>query len=115
MAPLLSVRGLRTEFLTSRGLVRVADGVDLEIGEGEVLGLVGESGCGKTVTALSIMYLVPQPPGRISGGEVWFRGVNLLAGGEDDVRVLPRPKGPPRVVPSFRRLKEHRARMNQVR
>jgi oligopeptide/dipeptide ABC transporter ATP-binding protein len=113
--PILVVRGLKTEFVTARGVLRAVDGVDFEIGKGEVLGLVGESGCGKTVTALSIMYLVQQPPGRLAGGEIWFRGVNLLAGGEDDIRVIPRPKGPPKVIPSFQRLKKHRARMNRIR
>lgn len=115
MKPILVVRGLKTEFSTTRGIVRAVDGVDFEIGRGEVLGLVGESGCGKTVTALSIMYLIPQPPGRIAGGEIWFRGRNLLAGSEHDVEVRPRPKGPPRLVPDDALLKAHRARMNKVR
>ncbi|HWM50238.1 MAG TPA: ATP-binding cassette domain-containing protein, partial [Thermoplasmata archaeon] len=115
MEPILVVRGLKTEFTTSRGILRAVDGVDMEIGRGEVLGLVGESGCGKTVTALSIMYLITQPPGRIAGGQIWFRGVNLLAGSEEDVRVRPRSKGPPKLVPSDVNLKRHRARMNKIR
>src|SRR2546428_8956205 len=112
MEPILVVRGLKTEFLTSRGLLRAVDDVDLEIGKGEVLGLVGESGCGKTVTALSIMYLLQQPPGRIAGGEIWFGGLNLLAGSEEDIRVVSR-KGPPKFLPSDDRLTKHRARMNR--
>ena len=92
MESILVVRGLKTEFATSRGILRAVDGVDLDIGKGEVLGIVGESGCGKTGTALSIMYLITQPPGRIAGGQVWFRGVNLLAGSEEDIRVHPRPQ-----------------------
>jgi len=68
-------------------VVRAADGVDFEINEGEVLGLVGESGCGKSVTALSIMYLIPSPPGRIASGEIWIKGVNLLAGVKREVLV----------------------------
>ncbi len=115
MEPILVVRGLKTEFATSRGVLRAVDGVDLEIGKGEVLGLVGESGCGKTVTALSIMYLLTQPPGRIAGGAIWFRGLNLLAGSEEDVRVRPRSKGPPKLIPSDSHLKKHRARMNKIR
>jgi len=115
LEPILVVRGLKTEFTTSRGLLRAVDGVDLDVGKGEVLGIVGESGCGKTVTALSIMYLITQPPGRIAGGQIWFRGVNLLAGSEEDVRVRPRPKGPPKLIPSDSHLKRHRARMNKVR
>src|SRR5207302_3951559 len=74
-----------------------------------------ESGCGKTVTALSILSLLTQPPGRIAGGQVWFRGVNLLAGSEEDIRVHPRPRGPPKLVPSDSHLKRHRARMNKIR
>ncbi len=115
MEPILVVRGLKTEFSTTRGILRAVDDVDLEIRKGEVLGLVGESGCGKTVTALSIMYLLQQPPGRIAGGEIWFRGLNLLAGSEEDVRVVPRTKGPPKFLPSDLLLKKHRARMNRVR
>ena len=115
MAPLLSVRGLRTEFLTSRGLVRVADGVDLEIGEGEVLGLVGESGCGKSVTALSIMYLVPMPPGRIAAGEIWFRGINLLAGVANEAILREGLGRKPKLVRNESLLRRHRARMSKVR
>lgn len=77
-SPLLEVRGLRTCFRTAGGIVRSVDGVDLTIGRGETLGVVGESGCGKSVTALSIMRLVPSPPGEICGGEILFEGSNLL-------------------------------------
>jgi peptide/nickel transport system ATP-binding protein len=76
--PLLEVRGLRTYFATERGEVRAVDGVDLTLERGRTLGIVGESGCGKSVTALSIMGLVPQPPGRIAEGEVRFEGEDLL-------------------------------------
>jgi oligopeptide/dipeptide ABC transporter ATP-binding protein len=72
------VRGLRTYFASERGEVRAVDGVDLGLGRGRTLGIVGESGCGKSVTALSIMGLVPQPPGKIAGGEVRFEGEDLL-------------------------------------
>jgi peptide/nickel transport system ATP-binding protein len=75
---LLEVHGLRTHFASERGEVRAVDGVDLELEKGRTLGIVGESGCGKSVTALSIMGLVPQPPGRIAGGEVLFEGEDLL-------------------------------------
>jgi oligopeptide/dipeptide ABC transporter ATP-binding protein len=75
---LLDVRGLRTVFNTDEGEVRAVDGVDLRLERGRTLGIVGESGCGKSVTALSIMGLVPQPPGRILTGEVLFEGVDLL-------------------------------------
>jgi peptide/nickel transport system ATP-binding protein len=75
---LLEVRGLRTHFASERGEVRAVDGVDFSLERGRTLGIVGESGCGKSVTALSIMGLVPQPPGHIAGGEVLFEGVDLL-------------------------------------
>ena len=78
MAGLLEVRGLRTHFASERGEVRAVDGVDFRLERGRTLGIVGESGCGKSVTALSIMGLVPQPPGRIAGGEVRFEGEDLL-------------------------------------
>ena len=76
--PLLEVRGLRTLFSGEQGEVRAVDGVDLRLERGRTLGIVGESGCGKSVTALSIMGLVPQPPGRIAAGEVLFEGEDLL-------------------------------------
>jgi len=76
--PLLSVEGLETHFATSLGILRAVDGVSFAIDKGEVLGLVGESGCGKSVTSLSIMRLVP-PPGRVAAGRVLFEGEDLLA------------------------------------
>jgi peptide/nickel transport system ATP-binding protein len=72
------VRGLRTSFASEQGEVRAVDGVDLRLERGRTLGIVGESGCGKSVTALSIMGLIPQPPGRIADGEVLFEGEDLL-------------------------------------
>jgi oligopeptide/dipeptide ABC transporter ATP-binding protein len=77
MTPLLDVRGLRTHFAGDEGEVRAVDGVSFALAAGRTLGIVGESGCGKSVTALSIMGLVPQPPARIAG-EVLFEGVDLL-------------------------------------
>src|SRR6202008_866747 len=76
--PLLDVKNLKTYFFTDEGVVRAVDGVDLYINQGETLGVVGESGCGKSVTALSIMKLIPQPPGRIVDGEIIYNGVNLV-------------------------------------
>jgi oligopeptide/dipeptide ABC transporter ATP-binding protein len=78
-APLLEVRGLQTHFVTSDGLVRAVDGVDLEIRPGQTLGVVGESGCGKSVTALSIMRLLAAPAGRIAGGQILFEGRDLVS------------------------------------
>ena len=75
--PLLEVKGLRTSFHTSDGIVRAVDGIDFRVNRGEIMGLVGESGCGKSVTSLSILRLVAKP-GRIEAGEVIFDGRNLL-------------------------------------
>ena len=112
---MLSVQGLQTEFLTPRGVIRAADGVDFDIQEGEVLGLVGESGCGKSVTALSIMYLIPTPPGRIASGAIWFRGINLLAGSENEATVRRGLGGKPKLVRNDTALRRHRARMAKIR
>jgi peptide/nickel transport system ATP-binding protein len=75
---LLEVKGLKTYFFTDEGVVRAVDGVDLYIDRGETLGVVGESGCGKSVTALSIMRLIAQPPGRVVAGEILYDGRDLL-------------------------------------
>jgi peptide/nickel transport system ATP-binding protein len=75
---LLDVKNLKTYFFTDEGVVRAVDGVDLYIEKGETLGVVGESGCGKSVTALSIMKLIPQPPGRIVEGQISYDGTNLV-------------------------------------
>jgi oligopeptide/dipeptide ABC transporter ATP-binding protein len=85
---LLSVRGLSTSFHRDGRRARAVDDVSFEIGEGETLALVGESGCGKTVTALSILRLVPAPTGRIEAGEVLFRGRDLLKATEAEIRKV---------------------------
>jgi oligopeptide/dipeptide ABC transporter ATP-binding protein len=76
--PLLTVNNLRVAFQTESGLVKAVDGVSFELAAGEILGLVGESGCGKSVTALSLLRLIPSPPGRISAGAIIWRGRDLL-------------------------------------
>ena len=78
MAKLLEVKNLATEFSTQDGVVRAVDGISYDLNEGEIIGIVGESGCGKTVSALSVMRLIASPPGKIVGGEVIFDGKDLL-------------------------------------
>jgi oligopeptide/dipeptide ABC transporter ATP-binding protein len=85
--PLLEVRNLKTVFYTEDGVVRAVDGVDFEVYPGEVLGIVGESGCGKSVTSLSIMRLIA-PPGKITEGEILFDGENLLNLTEDQMTKI---------------------------
>ncbi|MGH7725809.1 MAG: ABC transporter ATP-binding protein [Candidatus Eiseniibacteriota bacterium] len=76
--PVLEVRDLKTHFFTDDGAVKAVDGVSFEVRTGETLGIVGESGCGKSVTSLSILRLIPSPPGKIVGGQILFEGKNLL-------------------------------------
>ncbi len=85
-APLCEVRNLKTWFFTDEGTAKAVDDVSYTIHEGEVLGVVGESGCGKSVTSLSIMRLIPDPPGRIVSGEILFQGKNLLELPEERMR-----------------------------
>jgi peptide/nickel transport system ATP-binding protein len=86
-APLLAIEDLRTQFFTRDGVVRAVDGVSFSIAAGETLAVVGESGCGKSVTALSILRLVASPPGRITG-RIRFAGRDLLALGEAEMRAI---------------------------
>ncbi|KKK99236.1 hypothetical protein LCGC14_2634780, partial [marine sediment metagenome] len=78
MTQLLKIKNLKTYFFTHEGTAKAVDGINLTINQGETLGLVGESGCGKSVTALSIMRLIPDPPGKIVDGEININGKNLL-------------------------------------
>jgi ABC-type dipeptide/oligopeptide/nickel transport system ATPase component len=86
--PLLAIEDLQTHFFTRDGVVRAVDGVSYAVEAGETLAVVGESGCGKSVTALSILRLVPSPPGRIVGGAIRFEGVDLLQIGEGEMRRI---------------------------
>jgi len=85
--PVLEIRDLETYFFTRDGVVKAVDGVDLTVGKSEIVGLVGESGCGKSVTSMSILRLI-QNPGEIVGGEVYFHGGDLLKVSEKDMRSI---------------------------
>jgi len=82
---LLDIRDLKTWFKTDDGMVRAVDGIDLKIDRGETLGVVGESGCGKTVTARSVLKLIDMPPGRFEGGKILWRGRDLIPLGPDEM------------------------------
>ena len=88
MATLLEVKGLTTYFYTQDGVVKAVDGISYDVQEGETLALVGESGCGKSVSALSILRLIPQPPGRILEGQVLFNGHDLLTLSRNEMRKI---------------------------
>ena len=88
MAPLLQVKGLKTQFFTQDGIVHAVDGISYDVEEGETLGIVGESGCGKSVGVLSVMRLIPTPPGKIVAGEVFFQGRDMLKMSEEEVRQI---------------------------
>jgi peptide/nickel transport system ATP-binding protein len=85
---LLEIEDLRTWFFTADGVVRAVDGVSYSVKPGETLAVVGESGCGKSVTAMSILRLLPSPPARIVSGAIRFQGRNLLEAGEDEMRQI---------------------------
>ncbi|MFZ3590437.1 ABC transporter ATP-binding protein [Bacillus sp. DJP31] len=85
---ILEVKNLQTHFSTDRGVVKAVDGVDFKVNRGQTLGIVGESGCGKSITSLSIMRLIATPPGKIAGGEVLFKGENILSYSEEKMRSI---------------------------
>src|SRR5262245_41477120 len=87
-APLLQVRDLQVEFRTRNGLAKAVQGVNFEVHEGETLAILGESGCGKSVTAQAIMGIIDSPPGYVTGGQVRYKGVDLLAMPEDQRRLV---------------------------
>jgi oligopeptide transport system ATP-binding protein len=88
MSKLLQVRDLETRFYTQDGVVKAVNGVNYDLGEGETLGIVGESGCGKSVSVLSMMRLIPSPPGKITGGKVLFEDRDLLKMDSDEIRHI---------------------------
>ena len=88
MPKLLEVKNLKTQFFTSGGVVRAVDDVSYDVDEGETLAVVGESGCGKSVSAMSILRLIPWPPGKVVGGTIHFMGKDLLTVSEDEIRTI---------------------------
>ncbi len=88
MTRLLEIDDLRTQFFTSAGTVRAVDGISYGVDEGETVAIVGESGCGKSVSALSILRLIPDPPGRIVGGSIRFKGRDLLRLSDSEIRAV---------------------------
>ncbi|OQY51369.1 MAG: peptide ABC transporter ATP-binding protein [Desulfobacteraceae bacterium 4572_89] len=85
---ILSIRNLKTHFFSREGVAKAVDGVSFDLFPGEILGIVGESGCGKSVTAQSVMQLVPEPPGKIVGGEILFHNRNLLTLPPNEIRKI---------------------------
>jgi len=88
MEPVLEIKGLKTQFQSKGGLLTAVDGIDLALGRGETLGLVGESGCGKSVTALSILQLLAKPAGRIAAGQILFEGRDLVKMSVPEIRRI---------------------------
>ena len=87
-AAVLEIENLQTHFFTPGGVVRAVDGVSYSVKAGETLGVVGESGCGKSVTALSVLRLITAPPGRIVGGAIRFEGRDLLRQSEQEMEKM---------------------------
>jgi oligopeptide transport system ATP-binding protein len=88
MVDLLDVQGLETQFRTREGTVHAVNGVSFNLKEGETLGIVGESGCGKSVSVMSILRLIPTPPGKIVAGKAIYQGKDLLQMSDDDIRHI---------------------------
>src|SRR5215469_8918187 len=113
---ILDVRNLRTYFFTYDGVVKALDGVSFNIRRGETVGLVGETGCGKSVTAFSVTKLIADPPGRIMDGTILFKGSNLLYGVDREAKFTPIPKSNRvKVRRYYRRIKRGLERMVAVR
>jgi peptide/nickel transport system ATP-binding protein len=112
----LRVKDLKTYFFTYDGIVRALDGVTFSVRRGETIGLVGETGCGKSVTAFSITRLIPDPPGRVVSGEVWFNGANLLWALEKEAEYTPIKKTVRiKVKRRYGRIKDAQNRLSAVR
>lgn len=111
----LRVEGLKTQFFTSRGIVKALDEINFNIREGEVYGLVGESGCGKSVTAQSIIYLVPDPPGRIVSGKILIDKTNILSGLDKLAEVFIKSETSVKIKRNKRLIKRHNYMLSKIR
>ena len=112
----LDIRNLRTYFFTYDGVVKALDGVSFKVRRGETTGLVGETGCGKSVTAFSVTRLIPDPPGRVMGGSIYYREANLLWDLENEARYKPiRGTNRVKIRRSFRRIRASTQRLTAVR
>lgn len=111
----LRVEKLKTQFFTSRGIVKALDEINLNIRRGEIFGLVGESGCGKSVTAQSIMYLVPDPPGRIVSGKIYVGNVNMLTGLERLAKITIKSETNVKIKRNKRLIKRHNYLLSRIR
>lgn len=113
---MLSIKDLKTYFFTYDGVVRALDGVTFSVRKGETIGLVGETGCGKSVTAFSITRLIPDPPGRVYSGSIWFRGSNLLWNIEREAKYKPvRRTVRVNVSRRYGRIKDAQNRLGAIR
>ncbi len=113
--PVVKVSDLVTQFFTYKGIVKAIDGVSFEIKPGEVLGLVGESGCGKSVTATSIMDLIPDPPGRIISGSIYIDGYNILADLKKQAKIIVKSETNVKIKRNKREIKNHGFIMSKIR
>lgn len=114
MEPILKVENLKTQFVTWNGLVKALDGVSFEIMPGETLGLVGETGCGKSVTALSVMNLIPETAGTVVEGNITFENTDLATKQKEACKIIPK-KRRPKLKVTRQKLKENFKMMNQIR
>ena len=111
----LQVTDLVTNFFTSRGIVKALDKVTFSIRKGEIFGMVGESGCGKSVTALSVMDLVPDPPGRVVGGKVLIDGFNIFADIDQVARIKVKSETDVKIKRNKRAFKRHNFILSKIR
>ncbi|MGC8609270.1 MAG: ATP-binding cassette domain-containing protein, partial [Thermoplasmata archaeon] len=113
--PVVKVSNLVTQFFTYKGIVKAIDGVSFEIKSGEVLGLVGESGCGKSVTATSIMDLIPDPPGRIISGSITIDGYNILADLKKQAKIIIKSETNVKIKRNKKEIKRHNFILSKIR